>query len=55
MIVTFMVAVIPMSIWAYLSIRAGQMVDFPAGVITMTTLLFGVVSGAKVVQQRGEP
>ena len=54
MIVTMMVAVVPMSLWAYLSIRAGQMVDFPAGVITMATLLFGVVSSAKVVQQRGE-
>ncbi len=54
MVITVMVAVVPMSLWAYLSIKTGTMVDFPGGVITMATLLFSAASGAKVIQQRGE-
>jgi hypothetical protein len=54
LIVTLMVAVVPILIWAYLSIHVGAMVDFPSGAITLFGLLFGVVTTGKVFQQRSE-
>lgn len=54
LVVLFMVAVVPLAVWAFVSIRKGELSDIPGGVITLCTLLAGASIGGKVYQQRNE-
>ena len=54
MIAAFMAIIVPVSLWAYLCIHAGAMVEFPSGVITLLSLIIGIVTTGKVMQQKSE-
>jgi hypothetical protein len=55
-VVLFMVAVVPLGIWAVVTLRAGdgKLADIPGGVVTLCTLLAGASIGGKVFQHRKE-
>jgi hypothetical protein len=54
LLVCVMTTVVPFGVWAVLSLKNGAMQDFPAGLVSFGTLLFGGASAAKVIQQRSE-
>jgi hypothetical protein len=46
-LVLFISIVIVLGVWAYVSIRAGEMKDVPLGVVTLVGLSYGVKLGQK--------
>jgi hypothetical protein len=54
LIVCAMAGVLPLSVWAFVSVSRGELADIPGGVVSLCSLLLGGATAAKVYQQRSE-